>query len=341
MNQGGKNVIVYAGDNNYAMMTGVSIYSLLKNNMDTDMLIYIFSHAMTEKNKKNFELIAKQFGKKIIIKEMPDVDILSGKNLQIGNWAKSTYLRLFASKLLPKEYNRVLWVDGDTLVVDDVSELFKVDIEQYACAAVIDSASGFKLVHGFKKSEPYFNAGVLLINMEYWRENCICEKFLAEISRRKGHSIDSDQSYINCLLKGHIKILNPQYNVMYRWYLAADDYTKYLKMVGYQSCEVYDEVTIKNGIQNAKIYHYAGTNNFRPWFKGCQHPAGKVWLEYLRQTPWKDYVFKEAECQKEANKFQQIVRQYRSLRHKIICSFWATRLLYVRCKFGFWLKNIG
>lgn len=341
MKRDGKNVVVYAGDNKYAMMIGVSLFSLLKNNTHLDMLVYVFSHAMTEKSKRNLKLIAKQFEQKIIIKEMPDLDALSGKELQIGNWAKSAYLRLFMPRLLPGEYKRVLWLDGDTLVVNDLSELLKEDIDQYACAAVIDSTKSFKLLHGFKKKDPYFNSGVLLMNMEYWRKNRVCEKFLAEINRRKGYSIDPDQSYINCLLKGHIKILNPQYNVMHRWYLAAEDYDKYLRAVGYHACEIYNKDILENAIINARIYHYAGTNDFRPWFKECRHPAGKVWIEYLRKTPWKDYVLKEAGYQEETGKLEKKIRKLKSLGQKMICSFRGTRLLYVKYKYGFWLKDIG
>ena len=327
-----KYVVVYAGDDNYAMQIGVSMYSLLSNNPDMQLIIYIFSDGISEENCKKLNSVAVQFGAEIQIKKMPDLDQLVENELDTLNWAKAAYCRLFFTVLFPKDIDKVLWLDGDTLILDRITELLNMDIEEYGCASVIDSMDTFKKTHGFSRKDKYFNTGVLLINLKYWRDNQIYTKILQEICFRKGKSIDVDQSYINCILKGKIKVLPPEYNLMHRFFIVKNGYKTYLSFAGYKEKESYSEQAFLRAISHPVIYHFTGENDSRPWNEGCSFPGSYQWLEYLEKTPWRDYCL-----QKDIINTKETTKSIWLHRKKMSC--FLTRLIYVKKHYGFWLRK--
>lgn len=330
-----KYYIAYACDDGYAMQTGVSLYSLFDNNKELDLCVYIFSDKISDDNKTKLMHISEKFSKELIIKDMPDLNNFSGEDLYIGGWAISTYCRLFFTELLPSEIEKILWLDGDTLVVSNISEIFSKVTDDYACAAVLDTETHCKRLNGYRKREMYFNAGILLINLRYWRENRVYDRFLSEIKRRKGRSVDVDQSYINCILKGQIKKLPLEYNFFSNLFMAEENYEEFLKKAGYKDYEFYSRDEIDYALTNVKIYHFAGAGlkGFKPWLSDCLHPAKQKWLDCLSMTEWNNYKpIDSSQSYKEIKK-SHIIRN-------IICAISPLRILYVRLKYGYWQKNL-
>ena len=95
----------------------------------------------------------------------------------------ATYYRCMFSAILPEEVDKVLYLDCDIVILGDISEYWNTDMSNYSVACVEDIGSNederYDILK-YDKSFSYFDAGVLLINLRYWREHKIdeqCEQY--------------------------------------------------------------------------------------------------------------------------------------------------------------------
>lgn len=328
------NYVVYACDDNYAMQTGVSIFSLLQNNKMSRFFIYLFSDNISAENIEKIEAMVDSFGQEIVVKDLPDLDALATVKLNVNIWAKSAYLRLFFTELLPSNVEKVLWLDSDTLIMRDISEMWNINIDGYACAGVLDAISDAKKLNGFKRNESYINTGVLLINLKLWREEAIYALIHNEIIRRRGNSIDVDQSYLNCVLKKRKKILSPKYNFMMYFFDALSDYQKYLTESDYRENEIYSEHELSEALSHIAIIHFATKPGVRPWFKNASLPFSDVWQKYLKESPWEGYVL-PFDNKTVVTQTKRTVKN--KMRNFILCVP-TLRKVFIHQKFGYWPK---
>ena len=124
--------------------------------------------------------------------------------------SRAMYLRLLIPDLLPDDVERVLYVDSDVVVVRDLSPLWSVDFEQLAVYAVEnfshptfatalpEAVSGI----GASPETPYFNSGVLLMNLRVWREEGISEQVNAFLRDRPDLITWGDQDALNLAIAG-------------------------------------------------------------------------------------------------------------------------------------------
>ena len=99
----------------------------------------------------------------------------------------SSYARLFLSSMLPKNVEKVLYYDCDTIVVNKLDEIWNIDIDNYYVAGVQDTVSNeIKRAVGINEEFKYINAGMLLINLKRWRKDKIEEKFINFIDKYNG-----------------------------------------------------------------------------------------------------------------------------------------------------------
>ncbi len=110
------------------------------------------------------------------------------------------YLRLVMEDILPAGLDRVVFLDGDLVVEGDLAKLYDQDPEDAILMAVCDYG-GTTIreelpIPGIeptaKKSLPYFNAGVLLINLEGWREQRIGKIALDYVREFRPRYFDQD-----------------------------------------------------------------------------------------------------------------------------------------------------
>ncbi|MCR5486876.1 MAG: glycosyltransferase family 8 protein [Lachnospiraceae bacterium] len=330
-----KNVAVYVSDRNYMMQLSVSLYSLLETNGGNDLCVIVFSDGLSEEDERYLKELAEAFHTELKVERMPDLDQLCGRKLDINKRSTGTYLRLFLTELLPKECHRVLYLDCDTLIRGSLKELFQWDMSEYACLMVkdnIDLAAIANLSDG-----PYYNAGIMVISLDLWRELDVLSAFFDEVKRRNGNGADADQSYINCLLRNYIGTLPPEYNFMPAFYVGARDYASYIRRYYpfRRADEVYTEQELKQGRDHVRIIHYIGYDGQRPWYNNCVHPDRELWLECLDKTKYKGYVPTE-------QKKDGLYGNDRGMRlRRTVMKIPVANRLILRWRFGYWTKDVA
>jgi hypothetical protein len=148
----------------------------------------------------------------------------SGLRLDPGK-TEVVYLRLALPEALAADYDRLLYLDADIFVQGgDFAGLLGVDLGGKAVGAVRDNTqwrTPSRRPEQFRRlglaSAPYFNAGVLLIDVARWRESGVMERCVAFGRANKAQMIRHDQNLLNGVLQGDFAELSPVWNWQYTW----------------------------------------------------------------------------------------------------------------------------
>lgn len=286
--------IMYATDRNYAAICGTSMLSLLVNNRDAEEIhIYLVEDEIGDEKEK-FITLAKKFEREITI--IPGEEIYEkfhGWNVPEYNGGYTTYIRLGIAEYL-KDIDKLLYIDCDTLILDRIQEMYDIDITDRPLGAVSDimNASG-NLALGKKKTDMYYNCGILLMNLRYWREHKVFQKIrhgMNQIDLRRTATA-SDQEIINYCLGDKIKKIPLRYNVLVHNRIFKPEKLRY--MMEKNDKTYYTLQEMKRASEDPCILHFAGCSLERPWYSNSLDPACALWDSYLKKTPWRSYKKQE------------------------------------------------
>ena len=211
--------IVFSADDNYLPFLDVALCSLMANASRDFCYRIIVLH--TGIAREYAELVRKKecCGFKIDFIDISDrLDAIRSRLRNVYHFSLVTYYRLFIASLLP-EYDRIVYLDCDTVVLGDVSELFSIDMGENILAAApeqfVKNTEQFRtyarLALGVDP-DSYVNAGVLVIDLAQYRRFEIEERFVSLICEYDFDLLDPDQAYLNYLCAGRIHILPSGWN---------------------------------------------------------------------------------------------------------------------------------
>lgn len=213
--------IFFAVDDGYIPFLGVTLKSLVDtSSTDNYYLIKILYTSINEENKERI----KKYERENINIEFVDlssyIEKVTEKLHTRDYYSKTTYFRLFIPDLYT-QYDKVLYLDSDIVIREDVANLYNIDLGNNLVAGAPDEAVNaikefreyVEKVVGVASYNNYFNAGVLLMNLKELREFKFKEKFLYSLSKTT-FSVDQDQGYLNRICKGRVKIIDSSWNRM-------------------------------------------------------------------------------------------------------------------------------
>ncbi len=133
-------------------------------------------------------------------------------------YSESIYYRIFIPSLFP-ELDRALYIDCDTVLVDDIAGLYFTEMDGALLAAVPDESIPY--VPEFCEyterwvgvpPEKYFNSGVLVMNLEAMRRERIEERILETMNEYNFETVAPDQDYLNFFCRGAVSYLGAGWN---------------------------------------------------------------------------------------------------------------------------------
>lgn len=213
--------IFFAVDDGYCPFLAVAIQSMIDNSSPENH--YSIKVLNTDISRENKNKISKYKRENISI-EFVDLNYyirkIKDKLYTRDYYSKTTYFRLFIPNLYP-QYDKVLYLDSDIVILDDIANLFDTDLGDDLVAAAPDDVIQFhpvfqtyaEKVVGVADYRRYFNAGVLLMNLHQLRRFKFQEKFVYLLDRIK-FSVAQDQDYLNRLCKGRVKLVDRVWNRM-------------------------------------------------------------------------------------------------------------------------------
>lgn len=203
------------------------------------------------------------------------------EQMVVSDWyTKAIYFRLLIPDVLPTSIRRAIYLDCDTIVMDDLGKLWDASLRGGAAGAVQDCGFGTisrGVPHyrslGIPGSAKYFNSGVLLMDLARWRAQRIGERAIAYI-RRRGDAIGlPDQEALNVVLARNWVELDPRWNGMVN-----------ARLFPIWKRTPYDKRTYMDLLGRPRIVHFVGGP--KPWQPGCWHPRKFLYFHYLDRTRW-------------------------------------------------------
>jgi len=275
--------IVCATDDNYAPYCGIMLTSVLENHKDREVLAYVLiDKPLQEMHQKRFKQLSEEYKAKIdfilVDRSFFEKFPLKGDANNIKHWSIVTYYRLYSEDLLPKTIDKVLYLDCDIIVNRPIGHLFDMDWNDYAVGVVPDMCTEWQEYYDrleYDRSEGYFNAGVMFMNLDYWRTHDIGRKCVDYLATHYDRIFNNDQDVLNVVTRRCKKVLPVSYN-----------YQMQLRMPYFFSTF---RDTMKEDVMGTKsphIIHYAA--ELKPWMtKYYFYPFNAEWHKYKKISPWR------------------------------------------------------
>ena len=213
--------IFFAVDDGYIPFLAVTLQSIVEKSKEE--YYYVVKILYTNISEENKEKINKYKRENIEIEFVNlnyYIEKVKDKLYTRDYFSMTTYFRLFISNLYP-QYNKAIYLDSDIVILTDVAELYMQDIGDNLVGAVADDIiqqnevfqEYVEKVVGVASYKTYFNAGMLIMNLDELRKTDFQGKFLYLLETVK-YSVVQDQDYLNRICKGRVKLLDKSWNVM-------------------------------------------------------------------------------------------------------------------------------
>jgi lipopolysaccharide biosynthesis glycosyltransferase len=289
-------VIVCASDDNYAMPLAVTVRSALANlGKDCRILLFIIDGGIRNGNKQRIlktlesENCEVRFTPISQVSTTEGIEKLHKYTVTEGQTKKylsiATYFRLFIPELLPKQIEKVIYLDCDLIIKGDLNQLWQVDLgENYVLAvrdswmpSVKDGLLNYQQL-GIEPNAKYFNAGVLVVNLNKWRVDNIFSKAIDCLNRNKEYIRFADQDILNTIFSGQWGELDPRWNFTARFY----QYSSWQESPYAE--DVYNNLIHKDPY----IIHFVSGE--KPW-NSRDVPLKEHFFHYVDMTSWSGWRF--------------------------------------------------
>ena len=270
--------ILCCTDEKYAPYYGIMLTSLFDNNKEVAFDIYVLTAGLCEDTLRNYQVLASQNNSRIHVITIDD-EMMKKCPIREGDHVTlAAYYRIIAPLYLPNNLDKILYMDGDIIINGRINDLWNTDIYDHAMGAIIDEAY-FRdepyIRLGYDKSFPSINSGVLLINLNYWREHDVISRCMKCIENMADKLLFHDQDTLNVVLHNEIKLLPLTYNFQ-RGFIDFAFYNNY-------DSKYQEEI---NGEKyKPTVIHYTGYS--KPWHEGCRHPYTSYFLHYWKKSLWR------------------------------------------------------
>jgi lipopolysaccharide biosynthesis glycosyltransferase len=257
--------LTFAADESYAMPLATALRSIAEAKRAPDPLeVYILYNTFRDCTRRR--VINSVLGTTLSINWI-HVDLSRFEAYPTNSYISlTTFARLMIPELLPRNISKVLYLDADILVLDDLSELQHSNLNGAAVGAVLDRLDsrlkrGERLwTEGLPSVRNYFNAGVLMIDLDRWRADRISDRAF-EYLRQHPYSPLSDQDALNVVCDGAWTQLDTRWNFL-------NDHNSL--------------ITGMPVLQRPAIIHFAGP--MKPWQIGVRDPNARIYDRVRSRT---------------------------------------------------------
>jgi lipopolysaccharide biosynthesis glycosyltransferase len=269
--------IVCGIDANYAPHLAVMLNSLVKSNPGQSIRVHVLHDVIAPELRKRVEQCNQHLTINWLSVENHPVLDFGGT---LNHITCATFLRLLMVDLLSPSIKRVLYLDVDLIVTGDLRDLWNIDLGGKVCAAVVDpgiEANEFAAKWDLPGPGPYFNAGVMLFDLDKLRSEPFFQRAIRILAKHDNGCTYADQDALNIVLWNNWLPLDPGWNFQRKFLYN-----------GYAAWRVLDPVK-----RDPVIIHY--TENVKPWRKSDWHPCGWLYLRTLLRTPFRKEVLDAGE----------------------------------------------
>jgi len=290
--------VVCAADDAYVMPLAVTLKSVCRNlAAGKEIRLFLLGGDIGD---ENWSMLERTLADEPIEIHLIQPNLGRVADLNISHHISHTaYFRLLTAELIPSDVNKVIYLDSDLYVKDDITALWDLPLRQHYCLATADIAcpfidaklgcTNFRLANpymaawrpipnyqelGLDGAAEYFNSGVMVLNVKRWREENVGERLLKVLRDNRKHVWCWDQYALNVLFHGNWGCFEPRWNQGAHVFEYPSDAHAPIDR------ELWNEMKM-----NPAIVHF--TTEFKPWQAHSNHPRSEVFFEGLADTAWK------------------------------------------------------
>lgn len=266
--------ILCTTDDNYAPHCGIMLTSLFETNREASFRTFILVDKISEVNIVKFHLLENKYSTEINIVYV-DASEWSQISLSASYLSLASCYRLLAPELLPQDIHKILYLDCDIIINGNIRQLWETSLEGKGIGAIIDINPSFKDRIGIK--DFYFNSGVLLCDLDYWREKKITEQCQTLMAEQSDKLFYIDQDALNIVFEGSKFQLPLTYN------FQVGFLKKYCSTL--YDTSIHKELL--DSICSPVIIHYMTCH--KPWNQyNIYPPYTGYYVNAKNKSPWKD-----------------------------------------------------
>jgi lipopolysaccharide biosynthesis glycosyltransferase len=279
--------IVAVADDRYAQHIGVTCASLVFHKpRDRTINVHIIDGGISLFNKQLLQQTLDKLGldmKFIPINTSIYTDLVVSQHITLAAYYRLSIPELFEEMKI----NKVIYLDCDLIIKDDICVMWDIDLCDYTIAAVADIGGILRLKDlNIPSHYKYFNSGVMIINLIHWRKNQVTSKVLQFLMQNREKIQYHDQDGLNAILYNQWLVLPPKWNMQ-------------MNMLNCVNKAYFGEELLKEAIEHPSIIHYTGSS--KPWQYDNTHPLKSEYYQYLQITEWNSY--------KPAKSFKIIIKR--------------------------------
>jgi len=205
----------------YAVMRSVCLFTKRRK----DLVFHLLHRPLTGEHRGDLLAIESEFGARLVWYDLEHAPLFADIAARMPVNKRLTnivYARLLVDRFVDPSITRILYLDCDLLIRAPIEKLYETDLKGHPIAAVRDTLGPF-IVGGrdlrnnrdlFDIADPYFNAGVLLIDLDRWRQAQLLDRLEALLADGTMERIYYDQDFLNLVFKHDWLQLPPTWNVI-------------------------------------------------------------------------------------------------------------------------------
>jgi lipopolysaccharide biosynthesis glycosyltransferase len=271
--------LVLAADERFAFAIGVALFSALRHlPAGSPLQVYVLDNGLSAGSRAAVARIAERAGRSDALRWVALPPERLARIPISGRLRAAAYARLLITELVDADVERVVYLDADVLVRGDLSPLWRLDLGGAVIGAVPDTGitragHGLSAVRERAPDEPYYNTGVLLIDVPGWRATGLALRALDFASR--GVLRFADQDALNAVVE--------------RWQRLDETWNLQVGNIGLarrrliSDREGYRRERI--ALKTATILHFTGPAP-RPWEPACESPRAREWARAFTESGW-------------------------------------------------------
>lgn len=293
-------VVMCAADDAYVMPLAVTLSSTARNLSPGKRLrAFVFDAGIRD---ENWAYLAESLRTKAVDVIRLPANVEPLRHLKTSHHiSHAAFVRLMAAEWLPADLQRVIYLDSDFLLRGDLNSIWNVDLGEAWCAAVQDAACPFVDARhadcnyrksspymatiapirnwrqlGLDPAAPYFNSGLIIIDLARWRREQLADRFLKSLADNQRSVWCWDQYALNVVLADHWKALPLTWNQgSHVFEYPSPDYSPF------------DPAVFRELLEHPNAIHF--TTEFKPWLYGSRHPQRSEYFAELADTVWAEW----------------------------------------------------
>lgn len=288
--------VVINTDDNYIQHCMAMLCSLYENNKSHTITVHVLMKELSANSKQELMRVTKAYDNECLFYAVNEKPLEGVQFRSVRPLTKAAYYRLLLASILPKDIDKILYLDCDIIVLRDLSEVFEIELNDYALAATLDYfpyTNQHRLQLHMEADERTFCSGIMLVNLKYWRENDCEQKLLAYAKRHRKVVFLHDQDVLNYVFKKKWFLLPPKWN--------RNPYAHICKKN--EMYKRYDYVEYRN---SPMLIHYADSL-FKPWLDICSQSRNQ-YLKYLQLSGFKEIFFTKVSFCKKCRKYISLIK---------------------------------